>query len=256
MPRYERIVSLSPAITEILFMIGLGEYVIGDSAFCVRPDKARRIRKVGSYGTVRMEILEEIDPDVIFTISGFPHNLSTLLSEKFNVKELKLPSNVAGILNLVMEVGYETDAVEEARELYRNLVEQIGKINYKVGTVYIELDLGGPVSFGAYSYITDALYLKGLNSIYQGERREWLTPDFSYVKKMDPDIIIFEPKMFRSIDEDKIVNERGWSDLKAVKNDNVFVTPGNYDFFAHHGPSFITEVLPWIDTIIEKSKNK
>jgi iron complex transport system substrate-binding protein len=43
-----RIVSLSPALTETLFILGLGERVIGVSAFCARPEGAKVKRKVGA----------------------------------------------------------------------------------------------------------------------------------------------------------------------------------------------------------------
>ena len=67
----QRIVSFSPSITEILFELGLSEQIVGISAFCVRPPETSRKRKIGSYGFVRREILDELRPDLIFTISGY-----------------------------------------------------------------------------------------------------------------------------------------------------------------------------------------
>ncbi|CAC11589.1 conserved hypothetical protein [Thermoplasma acidophilum] len=257
MGRYSRIVSLSPAVTEILYMIGESDNIAGNSAFCVHPEEARKKKKVGSYGTVSWDILSKIDPDAVFLISGYPHALYEKLSEKYHVVEFELPSTVAGILDLVMKVGFEVDSLDASRDLYHKLLRSIPEATNDVMTGYIELDLGGPVSFGSYSYITDALSLMRIQSIYQRERREWLQPDFGYVKSMDPDIIIFEPKMFRSVSPDDIIRERGWTDLRAYRNGNVYVTPSKYDFFAHHGPSFITDVLPWINKIKNDSlKNK
>ena len=258
MGKYSKIVSLSPAVTEILYMIGESDNIAGTSAFCVHPEDARNKRKVGSYGTVSMDLLSQIDPDVIFIISGYPHALYEKLSQSYNVVEFELPSTVAGIADLVMRVGFEVDSIKEARDLYHRLLRSIPVPVEGDMTSYIELDLGGPVSFGAYSYITDALTFMGIPSIYADHRKEWLEPDFNFVRKADPDVIIFEPKMFRSLSVESIMKERGWTEMKAYKNGNVYVTPSKYDFFAHHGPSFITDVLPWINKIKEnfvKNKN-
>ncbi|KAA8922241.1 ABC transporter substrate-binding protein [Thermoplasma sp.] len=257
MGRYRRIISLSPAVTEILYMIGESDNIAGTSAFCVHPEDARKKRKVGSYGTVSWDLVSQIDPDAVFTISGYPHAIYEKLSEKYHVVEFDLPSTVAGVLDLVMKVGFEVDEPDASRSLYQKLLRSIPDPVDGEMTSYIELDLGGPVSFGTYSYITDALSLMRIPSIYRKERKEWLQPDFDYVESMDPDIIIFEPKMFRSLSPDDVVRERGWTDLRAYRNGNVYVTPSKYDFFAHHGPSFITDVLPWINKIKENSiRNK
>jgi len=69
--RPERIVSLSPAVTETLFMLGLGDRLIGVSAFCARPEEARRRRKVGSYSTSNVDLLREMKPIRIAIL--FPH---------------------------------------------------------------------------------------------------------------------------------------------------------------------------------------
>jgi len=40
----------------------------------------------------------------------------------------------------------------------------------------------------------------------------------------------------------KILHSRGWNKLRA----KVMITPGPYDFLAHHGPDFINEAMFWI----------
>ncbi|MCX8056356.1 MAG: hypothetical protein N3F03_01945, partial [Ignavibacteria bacterium] len=57
--RCERIVSFSPAITEALFLMGLGEYVKGVSTYCVHPIEARTKKIVGAYNTFKEKLLEE-----------------------------------------------------------------------------------------------------------------------------------------------------------------------------------------------------
>lgn len=246
----ERIVSLSPAITEILFDIGLEDKVAGVTPYCVRPDRARLKKKVGSYGYVNMELMEKINPDIILTVTGYQDKLISQLRSRFRVFSFELPSTLGGILDLVVKVGIVTGRKVEARGIAADLIYRLNSVKRFNGQkVYIELDLGGPVTFGALSYITDSLSFMKLSSIYSDEMREWILPDFNYVLKMDPEVVIIEPKMFSRRDNnlvERIIEERGWNSMSAIRNGNVFVTPGDLDFFAHHGPSFIREVLPWL----------
>lgn len=249
----QRIVCLSPAVTEILFELGLGERLVGLSAFCARPHAAAGIRKVGSYGSARIEVIREMKPDVIFTVSGYPEEFSRKLSKEFPVYVFELPSSVAGIVDLVRKVGVVSERPEEAAMIEAELLQKIPRRGGRKGKAYVEIDLGGPVSFGYRSYITDALSLLGLESIYSKRDSEWLVPDMSFIAESDPDLIFYEPKMysrFTDSDRERMIAERGWNGLAAVKNGKLFVSPGPLDFIAHHGPTFIREVLPWMSNRI------
>ena len=76
-----------------------------------------------------------------------------------------------------------------------------------------------------------------------------------YVSHVNPDMVIYEAKMFSKYTEqdlEETIKNRGWSDMKAVRNRMVFKTPGNLDFFAHHGPSFVREVMPWLEDKVSR----
>lgn len=250
-----RIISFSPAVTEILFELGLGDKLVGVSAFCSRPMETRNIRKVGSYGSARIEVIDSLKPDLILTISGFQNEFAKKLAEKFTVFTFELPSSVSGIIDLVSRVGIVTGRAKASKYMEFELMKYLGSLRRRPTlTGYLEIDLGGPASFGAMSYITDALSLLGIDSIYSNTYSEWVQPDLEYVKSMDPDVIFYEPKMYAKFSEkdmEKLITERGWDGLTAVRKNRFFVTPGELDFFAHHGPSFIREVLPWVMEKIE-----
>jgi ABC-type Fe3+-hydroxamate transport system substrate-binding protein len=275
----ERIVSFSPSITEALFMMGLGGKIKGVSVYCVRPPDARKKIIIGSYSTYKREKLLEINPDIIFTTTGYQLEFAKKLSDEFPVWPIRLPSNLADVISTCCEAGLAAGYPDEARQLERKLIDhllilksQAEKIN-SIPTspknednnhsnnnnnkikVYVEIDLGGPTTFGAYSYITDALDFLGLENIFSDEPKEWLRPDDKVVSQKNPDVIIYEPKMFsKRREKEEIIKKlfERFGEIKAIKNKNVFITPGIYDFLAHHGPSFITETLQWILEIKKK----
>jgi len=252
-----RIVSFSPAATETIFGIGAGENVVGVSAFCARPPEVNRKRKVGSYNTVREEVLDELRPDLILAVTGYQREFALRLAKKYPVYPLELPVSVAGIVDFVVKVGLVTGLPDPARELAASLLHRIGELGRVPKLrVYEEIDLGGPVTFGAYSYITDAFRVLGCSTVCEGERNEWLKPDLEAIAEADPDVIVYEPKMFMPFGEKELlglIESRGWTNLKAVAARNVFMTPRPLDFLAHHGPSFVTVALPWLEEILKRA---
>lgn len=255
-----RIVSFSPAATETLFQIGLGERVVGVSAFCARPAEAQRKRRVGSYNTVRKEVLDELKPDLILTVTGYQREFAQTLSKSYPVYPLELPVSVAGIIDFVVKVGLVAGATEKGRDLGASLLRSLGRLR-KVSKLvsFVEIDLGGPVTFGAHSYITDAFRFLGSSQVYGDESSEWLVPDAKVVASKDPDAIFYEPKMYSVYKEEDLaamVSSRGWGGLRAVDLGNLFVTPGPLDFLAHHGPSFITCALPWLEEKLQLAEER
>lgn len=256
----ERIVSFSPAATETLFLLGLGDRVAGVSAFCARPAEARTKRRLGSYNTVRDDVLDQVRPDLILAVTGYQREFALGLSKRYPVYPLELPISVGGIVDFVVKVGLVAGEPGRGRGLAGELLRRVGRLG-RVPDLrgYVEIDLGGPVSFGAFSYITDAFRLLGSSQVYEAEKAEWLKPDPKEVAARDPDLIIYEPKMSSGFDErgvEPLLESRGWEGMRAARVGNVFVTPGPLDFLAHHGPSFITEALPWLEGRLGVAKER
>lgn len=251
--RMDRIISLSPAITEILFELGLGDKVLGVTPFCVRPKEAQKKKKVASYGYASIEQFERLKPDLILTVTGYQNTVADQLTSHFPTFSFKMPSSLAGVIDLVTKVGIVTGKSDEGRIIERELWKSMKDL--KIGrekSVYFECNLGGPVTFGSLSYITDVLRFMNFKSLFSENPREWLTPDLEFVRSADPEYVIIEPKMFSKREVnlvEKLVSERKWKSISAYKNQRFYLTPGNYDFFAHHGPSLIREVLPWLEKI-------
>lgn len=260
----QKVVSFSPSVSESIILMGVGDILKGISVFCVHPsEEIRKGRKiVGSYSSYKKDVIDEISPDIIFTTSGYQLEFARKLSESYNVYAVRLPITVSDLIATCVEVGIVLGYYQEARKLQNELISFSSKyINTRREKipVYIEIDLGGPVTFGAYSYITDALNIFGFENIYGNFPSEWIKPDPKFVRERNPEIIIYEPKMFsKTRDKDKIKNSllRRFGDIKAIRNDMIFLTPGIYDFFAHHGPSFIYKCFPFLEELRERIYNK
>ena len=257
--KIERMISLNPSITEIISLLGMETELKGVSAFCRRPESVEKIRKIGSYSTYNETLVNELEPELILTVSGYQEKLSRQLSEKFNVFEIELPSSPFWILDMVSRLGIILSKTREADKLIKKMLDvaTLDEPGFQLIKAYLEIDLGGPVSFGNLSYITKTLNYFNLETPYDQTTKEWLTPDYYEVLNFNPQILIFEGKMYRGIEKEDAksrISNTPLSRTDAFRDDLIFCTPGKLDFFAHHGPSFFLEVIPWLRSILRNLK--
>jgi len=237
--RPERIVSLAPAITEMLYMLGLEERVVGVSFFCDKPPQASKKPRVGAYLNINYSLLEKLRPDLVLVTTGAQRDrIAELESKGYVVYPIPLPVSVYGILDSIIVVGMVVGEAEKARRLASSLLDRLMELRgaLKGVKIYYEVDLGGPVSVGAYSYIGDAFEFMGASHVFEGQRIPYvINPSPEAVKAFDPDVIIYEQKA--SIESvRRSLEARGMGSLRALREGKVVIM--EYDSLAHYGPSF------------------
>ena len=243
----QRIVSLAPAITETLYAIGYGDRVVGVSFFCDKPPEVSRKPRVGAYLNVNYQLLEKLKPDLILVTTGAQRGrIGELESRGYTVYPIPLPVSIYGILDLVVVVGLVVGELRRSRELASLLLDRLRPLRGALEGVklYYEVDLGGPVSAGANSYIGDAIKFLGASHPFENRREAYvINPDPEVIRSFDPDVVVYEQKMGENATVAKIKRKfeaRGLGDLSAVRNGRIVVM--EYDSLAHYGPSFFASL--------------
>ncbi|HEC57786.1 MAG TPA: hypothetical protein ENI32_07970, partial [Candidatus Syntrophoarchaeum butanivorans] len=72
----ERIVSLAPSVTEILFAIGAGDRVVGVDEISNYPPEVAEIEKVGSYARISTEKVVDLNPDLV--VGAYGNGIETI----------------------------------------------------------------------------------------------------------------------------------------------------------------------------------
>jgi len=127
----QRIISLSPSNTEILFALGLGEKVVGVTEFCDYPLKAKDKEKIGGFSTPDIEKIIALEPDLILAGSIHDREIIPALEERgFTIFALA-PKNLDEILEDIRIVGEITGKAEEAFELVAQMESRIGEVTDK-----------------------------------------------------------------------------------------------------------------------------
>ncbi len=241
----QRIVSLAPAITETLYMLGLGDRVVGVSPFCFKPPEAREKPKVGSYMRVNYKLLEQLHPDLVLTTTGAQLGVTRELAEKgYRVYPFPLPTTLPGVMDMVLNIARIVGASEEG---YRLVGDMLGKLASlpprEPQTGYYEIDLGGPVSVGRFSYITHALLHAGVRNLYHEEPQAYIQPQPSELDREEVEVIVYETSYGKKTTPEKVaemLRERGVEKPRALREGRIIVLPP--DTLAHYGPSIVDAV--------------
>lgn len=113
----QRIISLAPSNTEILFALGLGGKVVGVTDYCDYPPEALNKTKVGGYANPDVEKIVALDPDLILVAHGTPmevvNSMAGLGLTVFGIKTTDLDD----LLNDIRRIAEITDTEAEAQAL-------------------------------------------------------------------------------------------------------------------------------------------
>src|SRR5580693_5906393 len=119
-----RIVSVAPSITEILFALGAGNQVVGDTTYCNYPEAARTKPKVGGYTTPDLETIFALRPDQVFMMKNRPDVAQKLRQTGIDVVELQ-PENLAGIYESIRIIAGKIGVPERGAALIQSIDKDI-----------------------------------------------------------------------------------------------------------------------------------
>jgi iron complex transport system substrate-binding protein len=113
----QRIVSLAPSNTEILFALGLGDKVVGVTDYCDYPPEALNKTKVGGYANPDIEKIVALNPDLVLVAYGTPMDvIITMVGLGLTVFGIKT-TDLDDLLDDIRRIGEITDKELEAQAL-------------------------------------------------------------------------------------------------------------------------------------------
>ena len=235
----QRIASLSPSCTEILFALGLGDKVVGVSNWCTYPKEAQDIEKVGDTNNGNVEKIIELDADVVF-VSGqtAADSVSALNEAGINVYSIGA-KNLDGIYKGITDVGQITDTSEKAAEIVagmKNEAEDIKTEFAKYDTQSVFIDLGDLYSTSKEDYLGNSLELINAKNIA-------LDFDYSSPQLSAEKVVEENPQVYLCFSSEKdFVQPDGFDQIDAFKNKKVYYIPYEdpaMDMITRDGPRFL-----------------
>lgn len=125
-----RIVSLAPSITEILFAIGAGDKVVGRTKYCVYPAEVSKVKSVGTLYEPDLESILDLEPDTVIAATHMNEDvLKTLEKGKISTLTQASPAKISEIYILIEQLGRLTNKTYESRALVSSMKSKEERID-------------------------------------------------------------------------------------------------------------------------------
>lgn len=231
--RPERIISIAPSNTEILFALGLAKNVVGVDDFSDYPKAAQNKEKIGGFSKPNIEKIIALKPDLVLTTGGVQKAAVQEL-EKLGITAFVLDSNkVRDVIEAIRKVGKITGRSEAAQKLAQEMEDEIEKITSKTDKlkeeerlkVFYELYREPLMSAGPGTFVDDMITLAGGKNIAAQGQEEY--PQFSLEILLQEDPPVYLAASGSMSDAGDIKKRPGWENLNAVKEEKVYVIEEN-----------------------------
>lgn len=238
------IVSLSPTATEMLFAIGAGPQVLAVDEYSYWPPEAPVVDGLSGWNP-NVEAIATFEPDlVILSDNGIRQELELL---GIDVYVASAAIELEDVWVQMLEIGEMTGQTDGASSAVNDMKERITVILSGIQrpetpiTYYHELD-DTLYSVTSETFIGKVYSLAGLTNIADPADEDgtsWGYPQLGeeFVLQADPDLIFFADAQCCGQSVETISARPGWSELQAVKNNNIFEI--NSDISSRWGPRLV-----------------
>lgn len=132
----ERIVSLAPSNTEILFALGLGDKVVGVTAYCNFPPDVETKERIGGFSNPDIEKIIALSPDLLVADSMcYRQGIVDKLEQRGLRTIVLAPETLTGVLHTMRMVGAATGKHREAARLVADMEGRIGAVAERIRTI-------------------------------------------------------------------------------------------------------------------------
>jgi iron complex transport system substrate-binding protein len=228
----ERIISLTPSNTEIVYALGLESKLVGVDAFSDYPEAAKALAKVGDFNGPNLETIVALKPDLVLAGNKLQKDvIDKIKALNINVvaAEATEYNDVAKSIELIGKLtGTEakaTDLVADMKAKEQIVLDAVAKATTGK-TVYYAMSYGemGNWTGGPGSFPFEFIQKCGSKNITEGMPVPWVNLSQEELVKKNPDIILLSSDVDNL---DKFKKAEGYKDLKAVKAGKVFVVTSN-----------------------------
>jgi len=234
-----RLVTASPGITEIVYSLDMGDYIVGVSDFSIFPPDAKNKPKIGGLFNPNLEILTVLQPELVI-IQGKHESLARFY-KKQNIDFLSVEmDSLEDVFSAILIIGKKLNNRKKAETIVDQMKKDLNKIREKTNRlvpkkVFITLghtpgDLIGLMTTTSGTFLHEIVEIAGGINIFAD--LEGLYPHISKEALImrQPDIIIeIFPEGFSA--ENKEMLKKDWERLdmlKAVRTGNIHYLTDDY----------------------------
>lgn len=241
-----KIVSMAPNVTEMLFTIGLDKEIVGVTRFCDYPEAAKDKPKIGGYYDPNIEAILSLSPDLIVaTPDGYSRERVEKLEQAGIPVFIVNPQNIDDVLESMLAIGKITGKSEYAEKTVAELRSRVQKVDEKVKSippdkrpkVFYEIGRDPLITVGPKNFVDNLIIAAGGINIAADAPTDWPRYSVEAVIEREPDIIITASSSMSGKNEADMSVWKRYKTIPAVKNGRIYsVDP---DIVFRSGPRIV-----------------
>ena len=226
---YERIISLTPSITETLFALAVEGRIVGVTDACDYPPEANSKSHVCSWFNPDMDRISDLEPNLVLGLSTAHSRLEPLLKDRGIKLVLFNPATVEETLADMISLGALLEISETAKSLVNGLKHKMGNLAAQVKqikpedklTVVRVLDIDGDnlIVAGPKSFQYDVIKQAGGINVTTAINEAYPTVSFDRIKTWNPDMVFLCGSDQSYIS--RLQADPQWQSLTAVRNEKI-----------------------------------
>lgn len=225
----KRIISVGPAITEELYLLGIGDRLVGCTVYCQSPPGAKDKEKIGTVINVDVERIAVLKPDLVIATS-LTDTKAVKKLEKLKIRVITFPTarNFSQICDRFLELGKTVGREKEAGDIASRAEARVNLINERVKglpkpKVFVQTGARPLYTANRASFVHDYIVRAGGINIAAGSRGGFDYGIYSRedVVKQNADVILIVDMGIVGEREKEIWQK--YKSLNAVKNNSIYI---------------------------------
>ncbi|MBM3153881.1 MAG: cobalamin-binding protein [Chloroflexi bacterium] len=233
----QRIVSLAPSVTEMLFALGLDDRIVGTTDYCDYPEAAKSKTRVSGYSTPDLEKIVAVQPDLIVAESIHENTVLPALEKLGLPVFVTFATSIDVILNDITVIGQITGKSKAARKLVSDMTNQIDAVTSRTSALAAKDRPGvlyvvwfNPIwTMGSKTFTDDLIAKAGGTNVFSADFEKARVVSLEAVVTKNPQVILVSA-MATTADlvYNSIKKETRLAGVDAIKNNRVYkITDSN-----------------------------
>lgn len=240
----QRIVSMSPGNTEIVFALGAGDRVVGVTSYSDYPEEAKTKPTIGGYHAPDVEKIVSLAPDVVFAMTDIQAKYIQILRQAGIRVVAVEPKTLPEILNAIDIISEALGEEERGRQLHQELAGQLDQVRRHVGAApvkrtFLEVWDTPLLTVGRQSFIHDLITQAGGINVSADKNVDYTPCDIEQLYAYNPEVYVV---LSHSRDDIRsVITNPNLAAIQAVKTNQVFSITD--DLLQRPGPRSFTGLV-------------
>jgi iron complex transport system substrate-binding protein len=234
----ERVISLAPSNTEIIYAVGAGDLLVGRDAFSDYPEAVLEVSDIGGgWGELDIETILTLEADLVLA-SGLtaPEQIQSLEDLGITVFAVPNPTDLKAMFDNLQTVALITGNEAQTENLVADLRARVAVVEEKVAgieerpSIFYELDStdpNAPWTSGPGTFMDTMINMAGGSNIGAVLEGAWAQINLEELIVQDPDIILLGTWLYGGITPENVAERAGWETLTAVQEGRVYAFDDN-----------------------------